>query len=267
MKAAGGKVFFVGAGPGDPELLTLKGRRIIEESDVVIYADSLVNPEVCSYARPGAEVHCSSSLTLEEIARLMIDAAAQGKSIARVHTGDPGIFGALAEQMDILDEEGIPYEIIPGVSSIFAAAASLGIELTRPEVSQTVIITRLGGRTPVPASERLNYLAQHNCTLALFLSVAMIDSVVEQLLEGGYSASTPIAVVYRASWQDERTIIATLEDAVEKVRAAGIQRQALILVGDVLTKQAPGSHGPRSKLYDAGFAHGFRKPGKKNADG
>jgi precorrin-4/cobalt-precorrin-4 C11-methyltransferase len=250
-----GKVYFIGAGPGDPELLTLKGKRIIEESDVVIYADSLVNAAVCDFARPGAEIHTSSSATLEQVVEIMADAVRQGKHVARLHTGDPAIFGATFEQMAALDVRGIEYEIVPGVSSVFAAAASLKAELTVPDVSQTVIIARLEGRTPVPAKQELRSLATHDATLALFLSVGMIDRVVPELLAGGYDSDTPVAVVYRASWEDERRVTGTLADIAARVRKAGISRQALILVGKAL-----GSHGDdhRSKLYDATFAHGYR---------
>jgi precorrin-4/cobalt-precorrin-4 C11-methyltransferase len=250
-----GKVYFIGAGPGDPELLTLKGKRIIEEADVVIYADSLVNAAICDFARPGAEIHTSSSATLEEVVDIMTAAVQQGKTVARLHTGDPAIFGATFEQMAALDERGIEYEIVPGVSSVFAAAASLKAELTVPDVSQTVIITRLEGRTPVPAKQDLRGLAAHDATLALFLSVGMIDRVVSELLAGGYDSTTPVAVVYRASWENERRISATLADIAARVREAGISRQALILVGKAL-----GSHNGehRSRLYDAAFAHGYR---------
>ncbi|MDP2662561.1 MAG: precorrin-4 C(11)-methyltransferase, partial [Dehalococcoidia bacterium] len=231
-----------------------------EEADVVIYADSLVNPKVCRYAQASAEVYGSSSLTLEEITGLMVNAVRQGKMVARVHTGDPSIFGALQEQMAVLDRHGITYEVVPGVSSIFAAAAALGRELTVPQLSQTVIITRLEGRTPVPPKERLSSLAEHNATLVLFLSVAMIDAVVSQLLEGGYVASTPVAVVQRASWEDERIVRGTLADIAAKVRDAGIESQALILVGAALGQDLEASdEGQRSKLYDKGFSHKYRK--------
>lgn len=257
-------VYFVGAGPGDPELLTLKGKRVIGEADVVIYADSLVSPEVCQLARDGAEIHRSSRLTLEEIGDLMVNSVRQGKKVARVHTGDPSIFGALWEQMAVLDRRGIPYEVVPGVSSIFAAAAALSVELTVPELSQTVIITRLEGRTPVPPAEKLSKLAAHHATLVLFLSVAMMDTVVDQLREGGYAATTPVAVVQRASWDDQKIVRGTLADIAGGVREAGIESHALIMVGAALAPdlQAP-ADGPRSRLYDKGFSHKHRR--KRNA--
>ncbi len=265
MTAPAGKVYFVGAGPGDPELLTIKGKRIIEQADVIIYADSLVNPEICRFARPGAEIHGSSTLALEAIVGLMVDAVNQGKTVARVHTGDPSIYGAIREQIEHLDRQDIIYEIIPGVSSVFAAAASLGIELTAPEVSQTVILTRLEGRTPVPPKENLSSLAAHNSTMVLFLSVSMIDEVVTQLLGGGYGADTPVAVVQRVGWQDERSLRGTVGDIGAKVREAGIQRQALILVGEALRKEGRVRNtGARSRLYDEEFAHGYRRSRKKN---
>ncbi len=266
MSGPEGKVYFVGAGPGDPELLTLKGKRIIEQADLIIYADSLVNPMVCAYAREEAKIHGSSSLTLGEITGLMIEAVAQGKTVVRVHTGDPSIYGAVREQMDVLEGHGIAYEVVPGVSSIFAAAASLGIELTLPDVSQTVIITRLEGRTPVPPKENLGSLAEHQATLVLFLSIAMIEEVVKQLLDGGYAADTPVAVVQRASWVDERTVRGTLSDIASRVRDAGIERQALILVGWALGQGVQAAiRGKPSRLYDKNFAHGYRK-GRKSLD-
>lgn len=255
-----GKVYFIGAGPGDPELLTLKGKRIIEEADVIIYADSLVNPEICRFARAGAQIHRSSSLALEEIVALMVEAVREGQTVARVHTGDPSIFGALLEQMAALESRGIAFEVVPGVSSIFAAAAALGVELTAPDISQTVIVTRLEGRTPVPPRERLSSLAEHNATIVLFLSITMIEEVVAQLREGGYADGTPVAVVQRATWPDERIIRGTLADVAEKVRQAGIKSQALILVGDALDQEIKSSDGwQKSRLYDKGFSHRFRK--------
>lgn len=259
MSKRGGKVYFVGAGPGDPELLTLKGKRIIQQADVVVYADSLVDRSICDFARTDAEVHTSSSLTLEQILDIMVLAARDGRTVARIHTGDPSIFGAIHEQMAALEEREVEYEIVPGVSSIFGAAAAVRAELTVPEVSQTVIITRLEGRTPVPEKQRLRDLAAHDATMALFLSVGMIEQVVAELLEGGYKPSTPAAVVYRATWKDERRIVSTLADIVGQVHESGIERQALILVGDSLGPRPSASLEHRSKLYDKNFDHGYRK--------
>ena len=250
------QVYFIGAGPGDPELLTIKGKRIIEQADVIIYADSLIDPRVCSFARKEAEIYKSASLTLDEITELILGAVKQGKIVARLQSGDPSIYGALQEQIVALEELGIECEVVPGVSSLCAAAASLKAELTVPGLSQTVIITRTEGRTAVPGKESLSSLATHQATLAIFLSISLVEKVVEELLDGGYPSETPVAVVYRASWNDETVIRSTLKDVAEKVHALGIKRQALILVGSVLdSAERKGYH---SKLYNKTFSHGYR---------
>ncbi len=249
------QVYFIGAGPGDPELLTIRAKRIIERADVIIYADSLVNPEVCAFAREKAEIHRSASLTLEEITGIILSAAKQGKVVARLQSGDPSIYGAIQEQMAALDERGIAYEIIPGVSSLFAAAASLKTELTTPGLSQTVIITRMEGRTPVPDSESLKSLAAHQASMAIFLSASLIEGVVAELLAGGYHPDTPAAIVYRASWEDEIVVRTTLNNLAEQVRASGIRKQALILVGAFLNSKEKDL---RSRLYNKDFKHGYR---------
>lgn len=251
------QVYFIGAGPGDPELLTIKGRRIIEQADVIIYADSLIDPRVCSLARSEVKIHKSASLSLEEIMEIILRAVREGKMVARLQSGDPSIYGALQEQIDVLEEHGVKYEIVPGVSSLCAAAASLRTELTIPELSQTVIITRIEGRTPVPEKESLRNLATHQATLAIFLSVSLIERVVEELLNGGYPSKTPVAVVYRVSWNDETIIRSTLKDIVKKVRPLGIKRQALILVGSVLDSVE--RKGYRSELYNKPFSHRYRQ--------
>jgi precorrin-4/cobalt-precorrin-4 C11-methyltransferase len=250
-----GQVYFIGAGPGDPELLTIKAMRIIEKADVIVYADSLINPDICAGAKKGAEIHPSASLTLGETHRIICEAAKSGKTVARLQSGDPDIFGAINEQMALLDQEGIDYEVIPGVSSLFAAAAALRNELTIPELSQTVIITRLEGKTPVPAKENLRSLAQHQATLAVFLSVSMVEQVQSQLLAGGYPPETPAAVVYRASWPDQKLLRTTLDKLALAVKEAGITRQALILTGRFLE---PREKQAKSKLYDRNFRHGYR---------
>lgn len=252
-----GEVVFVGAGPGDPELITVKGQKALAKADRVIYAGSLVNPELLIHCRPGVLLHDSAGMTLEEVIDLMKTGAAQGELIVRLHTGDPSVYGAIQEQMDALDELGIPYSVIPGVSSVFAAAAAIQREFTLPGVSQTLILTRLAGRTPVPPTERLASLAKHRASLALFLSVQDIGQVVEELKEG-YPADTPVAVIYKASWPEEMVIRGVLEDIEEKVRAAGVQKTAQILVGDFLGKTYS-----RSKLYDPDFSHAYRQ-GKKS---
>jgi precorrin-4/cobalt-precorrin-4 C11-methyltransferase len=244
------QVYFIGAGPGDPELLTIRAKNIIEQADVIIYADSLINPEVCSSAREGAEIHPSASLSLEEITEIIANAVKQGKVVARLQSGDPSIYGAIQEQMAVLDEKGIEYEIIPGVSSLFAAAAALKTELTVPELSQTVVITRMEGKTPVPALESLKSLAQHQASLAIFLSASLIEKVVAELLAGGYPPDTPVAVVYRVTWKDELVLRTTLSNLVGKVKASGIRKQALILAGSFLNSE--GKH-RRSKLYNRGL--------------
>ncbi len=249
------QVYFIGAGPGDPELLTIKAKNIIERADVIIYADSLINPEVCSLAREGAEIHRSASLTLEEMTGIIASAIKQGKVVARLQSGDPSIYGAIQEQMAALDEKGITYEIIPGVSSLFAAAASLKTELTVPELSQTVIITRMGGRTPVPALENLKSLAAHQSSMAIVQSGALIPEVVPELLVGGYYHDTPAAMVYRASWEDEIVVRTNLNDLAAQMKASGIRKQALILVGAFLNSK---DSDLRSRLYDKDFKHEYR---------
>lgn len=252
------KVFFVGAGPGDPELITVKGRRLLEEADLVIYAGSLVKEKVVTaYCRADAEVMNSASMTIEEITGTMVGAAREGRRVVRLHTGDPALYGALREQADILDSEGVPYAVVPGVSSAFASAAAIKRELTVPEVTQTVIFTRIEGRTPVPASERLSRLAEHGSTMCIFLSIGMIDRVVEELLEGGYTPGTSAAVVYRASWEDELVITGTLAEIEARVKEAGVTRHAMIIVGDAIGGGA--SALKSSKLYDRGFTHMYRE--------
>ncbi len=252
------KVYFIGAGPGDPELITVKGQRIIKEADVIIYAGSLVPKEVIDCHKNGAEIYNSAVLNLEEVMDIMITAVKNNKKVARVHTGDPAIFGAHREQMDILDEHEIEYEVVPGVSSFLAAAAALKKEFTLPDVSQTVICTRMEGRTPVPEKEKLESLASHRASMAIFLSVQMIEEVVEKLLKH-YEKTTPIAVVQRASWADEKIVTGTLENISQKVKEEKITKTAQILVGDFL-----GNKYSKSKLYDKYFTHEYREGIKKD---
>jgi len=251
------KVHFIGAGPGDAELITVKGARLLREADVVVYAGSLVDRELVRTYAPQAQVFDSAGMTLEETTRTLAEAAAGGKKGVRLHTGDPSVYGAIQEQMVELEKLGVPYAVVPGVTSAFAAAAALGQELTLPEVSQTVILTRIAGRTPVPEREKLSEIARIGATLVIYLSVSMIEKVVAELLQGAYGPQTPAAVVAKASWPDEQTVEGTLADIAEKVRAAGIDRQALILVGDVLAARSEGMKA-KSLLYDRGFGHGFR---------
>ena len=247
------QVYFIGAGSGDPELITLKGIKAIEKADIVIYAGSLVNPEILQYAKDAAEVYNSASMNLDEVLQVMKKGVAEGKVIARVHTGDPAIYGAIQEQIDALAEVGISFEVIPGVSSFLAAAAALRQEYTLPDVTQTVILTRMEGRTPVPDKEKLSELARHGATMCIFLSVHAIADVVAQLREG-YREDTPIAVVQKASWPDQKIVKGTLADIAEKVSEAGITKTAMIVVSNVFRGQYE-----KSKLYDPEFSHGYRE--------
>lgn len=249
-----GKVVFIGAGPGDPELLTIKGKNALQTSDIIIYAGSLVNKEVLGYAPRDAKIYNGAVMNLPEIIEVMEEEVKNGKTVARVHTGDPSIYGAIGEQIEALRGKKIPFKIIPGVSSLFATAAALESELTLPEVSQTVIITRPEGRTPKPSKESVKNLAKHNATMCIFLGIQMIEKVVEDLLSH-YSPDTPVAVVKKASWKDQKIIRGTLEDIAVKVKDAGIKKTAMIVVGKVLD---PGDITP-SKLYDAKFTHEYRK--------
>ncbi|KNY28010.1 precorrin-4 C(11)-methyltransferase [Pseudobacteroides cellulosolvens] len=245
-------VYFIGAGPGDPELITVKGRNIIEKADVIIYAGSLVNNELLKFAKENSEIHDSSKMTLEEVIEVMENTVQYGKIVARVHTGDPSIYGAIREQMDQLKKRSIKYEIIPGVSSFVAAAAALEKEYTLPGVTQTVILTRMEGRTSVPGKESIEMLAAHGTTMVIFLSIGMIDELVEKL-KTGYLEDTPVAVVYKASWPDQRILRGTLKNISGLVKEAGIDKTALVTVGDFL-----GDDYELSKLYDKSFSHEFR---------
>jgi precorrin-4 C11-methyltransferase len=253
-----GIVYFVGAGPGAPDLITVRGREVIRRADLIVYADSLVNPAMCADAKPGARIVPSANQSLDEIVALLLEAAQAGQTVVRLHSGDPAIYGATHEQIGRLQAAGVPYEIVPGVSSAFAAAALLGVELTVPEVSQTVIFTRRSGRaTPVPDAESLPALAPHGATLVLFLSITQVHRVVEELVAGGYTPDTPAAVVYRVSWPDQGVIRAPLVELPARVREAGWHRQALILVGAALGASGQGSQ--HSRLYDRTYTHLFRR--------
>jgi precorrin-4/cobalt-precorrin-4 C11-methyltransferase len=244
-------IFFVGAGSGDPEFITLKGYRLLQEADLIVYAGSLVNEKILDYTRPGSRLVNSAPLDLEEIMQVMMEAHAQGDQVVRLHTGDPSLYGAIGEQMAILEQEQIPFQVIPGVSSFLAAAASLKKEYTIPDGTQTLIITRLEGRTPVPTAEKLGSLAAHGASMAIFLSIGMIDRVVTELLLE-YAPDTPVAVVEKASWPEERIIQGALQDLPALIREAGIKKTALILVGKFLIDSG------QSKLYDKEFTHEYR---------
>ncbi|MDR3205970.1 MAG: precorrin-4 C(11)-methyltransferase [Candidatus Methanoplasma sp.] len=247
-------IHFIGAGPGDPDLITVKGKRLIDEADVIIYAGSLVNPDVLNGAKPTATIHNSAYMNLDEVIEVMCKAEKEGLRTVRVHTGDPAIYGAIREQMDRLEEKGIEFDVIPGVSSFLAVAAVLKKEYTLPDVSQTVIVTRMEGRTPVPEKEKLIDLARHNASMAIFLSIGFIDEMCKTLIEGGYAPDTPVAVVYKATWPDEKTVLGSLADIAGKVKAEKIDRTALTVVGGFLG----GGYG-LSKLYDKSFTTMFRK--------
>lgn len=253
-------VYFIGAGPGDPELITVKGKRILSEAEVVVYAGSLINPVLLSFAQKQATIYNSASMTLDEITSILIMAAQEGKTAARLHSGDPSLYGAIQEQIAPLVKAGIPFEIVPGVSSVFGSAASLRQELTLPEVSQTLILTRRGGRTNVPASESLPNLAKVGATMAIFLSISAIQEVVDELLAGGYRKETPVAVVQKATLPDERIVRGRLENIADLVQSAGIRRTALILVGDVLNaSNTLEDETIPSQLYSPEFSHEYRK--------
>ena len=244
-------VHFVGAGPGAVDLITIRGQKYIEEADVIIYAGSLVNPELLSKARPDCQVYDSSRLSLEEVIDLMKDSERSGEKIVRLHTGDPSIYGAIREQMDELDKLGISYDYTPGVSSFCGAAAALNLEYTLPGISQSVLLTRMPGRTPVPDKEP---------TMVFFLSAGNIDGLVKELLEAGRSKDTPCAIVYKATWPDEEKYVTTLENLALVAEQHNITKTALIIVGDVV---APKGY-DKSKLYDATFTTGFREGSSTN---
>lgn len=252
------KISFVGAGPGASDLITVRGAELLRHADIVIFAGSLVDRKLVQLYATKAAVYDSAGMTLTEVITVMMDAMASDMSVVRLHTGDPSIYGAIQEQMDALDRLAIEYQVVPGVTSAFAAAAALKQELTLPELSQTVVITRIEGRTPVPEREQLNKIAELGATMVIYLSVGMIEKVVEQLLQGAYTTATPAAVVCRASWEDEQIIQCTLADLARQVRDAGIDRQAMIIVGDVLAARRTGLKA-KSLLYDGSFTHGFRE--------
>lgn len=247
-------IHFVGAGPGAPDLITVRGADLLGWADCVIYAGSLVNPALLGLTKPGCAIYNSAELTLEQVLNIMREQESQHHMTVRLHTGDPCLYGAVREQMDVLDREGIPYESTPGVSSFCGAAAALDAEYTLPGVSQSVIITRLAGRTPVPERESLAALATHGATMVIFLSAGMLPGVQQALLQGAYTEATPAALVYKASWPEEKVVRCTLGTLAACGQENGISRTALVLVGDFLGKQYD-----RSRLYDPTFTTGYRK--------
>ena len=251
-------VHFVGAGPGAPDLITVRGKQYLEEADVIIYAGSLVNPKLLEYTKDICTIYNSAKMTLEEVISVMEKAEAEGKTTVRLHTGDPCIYGAVREQMDILDEKGIPYDSCPGVSSFCGAASALNLEYTLPEISQSVIITRMEGRTPVPAKESIQSFAAHQATMVIFLSTGMLEELSRRLIEGGYRDDTPAAIVYKATWDDEKKFICTVGTLAQTAKENNITKTALMIIGDAVKT----SDYERSKLYDPEFTTEFRKGSK-----
>ena len=247
-------IHFIGAGPGAADLITVRGARLLGEADVIIYAGSLVNPALLDYKKEGCAVYDSAGMTLEEVLAVMEETEQAGKTTVRLHTGDPSLYGAIREQMDALDEKGIAYDVTPGVSSFSGAAAALQAEYTLPEVSQSVIITRMAGRTPVPEGEKLSKMASHGCTMVLFLSTGLLEEVEKELMEGGYSPDTPAAIVYKATWPEEKVYRCTVSTLAQTARDNHVTKTALITVGGFLGKDYE-----RSKLYDPTFTHGCRQ--------
>lgn len=250
-------IHFVGAGPGAADLITMRGARLLQETDVIIYAGSLVNPALLEYAKPGCRIFNSAEMTLEEVIEEMKDAESKGLDTVRLHTGDASLYGAIREQMDLLDELGIKYEDVPGVSSFSGAAAALNAEYTLPSVSQSVVITRMAGRTPVPEKESIRSFAAHDCTMVIFLSTGLLEEVSAELMEGGYAADAPAAIVYKATWPEEKVVHCTVSTLAQAAKENNITKTALILVGGFL-----GDKYERSKLYDPGFTTEFRQASK-----
>ncbi len=253
MKESHCQVYFVGAGPGDPELLTLKARRHIEEADLVLYTGSLVPQETVSFARKEAKVIDSSSMTLAETHACIVETVKAGGKAARVHTGDPSLYGAMKEQMDLLDRDGIPYEVVPGVTAAFAAAAAAMVSFTLPEKTQTLIVTRMGGRTPVPEPERLRDLARHRASMAIYLSASTPEQMVRELLEGGYAEDTPVVIGYRVGWPDQALFFTTLQETAITAKKAGLTKQTVFLI-----LPAGDAQKTVSRLYSPDFSHGRR---------
>lgn len=248
-------IHFVGAGSGAADLITVRGKKLIEEADVLIYAGSLVNPQLLDYAKKDCEIYNSATMTLEEVLQVMTDAETAQKTTVRLHTGDPCLYGAIREQMDVLDEKQIVYDYCPGVSSFCGAASALNLEYTLPEVSQSVIITRMAGRTPVPEKESIESFAAHQATMVVFLSTGMLEELSKRLIAGGYQPDTPAAIVYKATWEDEQAYVCTVATLAQTAREHQITKTALMIIGDAVAH----SSYERSKLYDPGFTTEFRK--------
>ncbi|MDO4491216.1 MAG: precorrin-4 C(11)-methyltransferase [Lachnospiraceae bacterium] len=251
-------IHFVGAGSGAADLITIRGKKFLEEADVIIYAGSLVNPQLLDYKKEDCVVYNSAKMTLEEVLEVFFDAEEKGLTTVRLHTGDPCLYGAIREQMDVLDEKGIKYDSTPGVSSFCGAAAALNLEYTLPDVSQSVIITRMEGRTPVPSKESIQSFAAHQATMVVFLSTGLLEELSRRLIEGGYSEDTPAAIVYKATWPDEKSFVCTVGTLAQTAKENNITKTALMIIGDVVTH----NHYDRSLLYDPGFTTEFREASK-----
>lgn len=248
-------IHFVGAGSGAPDLITVRGKKFLEEADVIIYAGSLVNPQLLTYAKEDCSIYNSAKMTLEEVLDVMRAAEKEEQTTVRLHTGDPCLYGAIREQMDVLDEEGISYDYCPGVSSFSGAASALNLEYTLPNVSQSVVITRMAGRTPVPEKESIESFAAHQATMVVFLSTGLLEQLSEKLIEGGYTADTPAAIVYKATWEDEKAFVCTVGTLAQTAKENNITKTALMIIGETVAH----SHYDRSKLYDPDFTTEFRK--------
>lgn len=251
-------VHFVGAGSGASDLITVRGKKMLEAADVIIYAGSLVNPQLLSYAKEECKIYNSAKMTMEEVLDVIFEAEKEGLTTVRLHTGDPSLYGAIREQMDVLEERNISFDYCPGVSSFCGAASALNLEYTLPDVSQSVIITRMAGRTPVPEKESIESFAAHQATMVVFLSTGMLEELSRRLIEGGYTADTPAAIVYKATWEDEKTFVCTVGTLAETARKNQITKTALMIIGDVVSH----SHYQRSELYNPAFTTEFREATK-----
>jgi len=247
-------IYFIGAGPGAVDLITVRGQKLLSQADVIIYAGSLVNPQLLDFKKPECVTYNSAKMTLEEVVEVMLEASENNALIVRLHTGDSSIYGATREQMDLLDQHNLKYEVVPGVSSFIGAASSLKAELTLPGISQTVILTRMEGRTPVPEKEEISKLASHDATMVIFLSTTMLEELSNRLMAGGYKKDTKAAIVYKATWDNEKIVKTTVENLAKAARDNQIFKTALIFIGDFL-----GDEYERSKLYDPSFTHEFRE--------
>ena len=252
-------IHFVGAGSGAVDLITVRGQKLLEEADIVVYAGSLVNLELLKNCQKDCQIYNSAKMTLEEVMEVMISGEKQEKKVVRLHTGDPCLYGAIKEQMDLLEKENISYKVCPGVSSFYGAASALNAEYTLPGISQSVVITRMAGRTPVPEKESIESFAAHQATMVIFLSTGMAEKLSKRLIAGGYSENTPAAIVYKATWEDEKAVICTVGTLAKAAEENNITKTALMIIGDAVTH----SHYERSELYNPAFTTEFRQATKE----